>query len=108
MNYEPPPWVIDFANMNDKQKIFVLLGVGSIMLLLISIFGFEWDFSEVWIAKRSDGRIDPTLGMGTKYDLEYFFRRDDHGIKNEINWIGITSLFTLSISATGFFLFKDK
>ena len=91
--------------LNTSQKIFIIIGITSILLLLISVIGFEWDFSQAYV--RYDMKGAPT-DWGKDYGLEYFFKRNDHGVDDELNFFGIISLIAMTISASGFFLFKDK
>ena len=77
--------------MNVKQKIFVMVTIGSIILWLITVFGLGFDGQRY-------------LGYGhSKFDLEQFFKQG-----KKINWLGIIAIFNIVVSVTGFFLFKDK
>jgi hypothetical protein len=98
--------------MNDKQKIFVMVGVGSLVLILVTVFGLgfplneNYFFSEVWEKNKYGGlplenqyslrKLDGTLNW--KPSLLY----------TKTNWLGIIAVFNIILSATGFFLFKDK
>ena len=73
--------------MNDKQKIFVMVAVGSAVVFPISVganpFFYFGSFDSMF------GQIDPQGNVHT-------------------NWIGIIAVFNIVVSITGFFLFKDK
>ena len=73
--------------MNDKQKIFVMVGVGSLVLFILSIAGLEL--------------------FHTDYGLESMFQG---GTSDNLktNYIGLIAVFNVVVSITGFFLFKDK
>jgi hypothetical protein len=77
--------------MNDKQKIFVMVGVGSFAVILLTIFGLE-QFSlenpfSSWHALDADA-----IRSGKKHT----------------NWFGMIAVFNIVVSALGFILFKDK
>ena len=77
--------------MNDKQKIFVMVGVGSFAIFFITIWGLD-QFSianpfQSWHALGVDA-----IKSG----------------KRHTNWIGMIAIFNIAVSITGFFLFKDK
>ena len=74
--------------MNDKQKIFAMVAVGSIILWFITVFGLGFD-------GESPGRI--------LSDFQYYFKKGDR-----TNWLGIIAIFNIAVSILGFFLFKDK
>ena len=78
--------------MNDKQKIFVMVGVGSLVVLLITIFA-----TEVFNLKS------PFISYT---NLSYDAIRK-YGHKNT-NWFGMIAVFNIVVSLIGFFLFKDK
>ena len=72
--------------MNDKQKIFVMVGVGSAVIFPISVVSNAYfDFSSF------------NLMFGS------YWQDVSH-----INWLGIIAVFNIVVSITGFFLFKDK
>ena len=78
--------------MNDKQKIFVMVAVGSLVVLLITIFATEvFNLKSPFISYTN-----LSYDAITKY-----------GHKNT-NWFGMIALFNIVVSLTGFFLFKDK
>ena len=98
--------------MNDKQKIFVMVGVGSLVLILVTVYGLGFPlnenffFSEVWEKNKYGG-----FSLGTQNSL----RKLDGTLNwkpsllyTKTNWLGIIGLFNIFISATGFYLFKDK
>ena len=73
--------------MNDKQKIFVMVAVGSAVVFPISVgANMYFDF------------VSFSLMFGS-YDL-------DGNVYT--NWLGIIAVFNIVASITGFFLFKDK
>ena len=73
--------------MNDKQKIFVMVGVGSFVLLMVSILGsYLFSFNDGFIGMFSGGTFENV----------------------KTNWIGMIAVFNVVVSITGFFLFKDK
>ena len=77
--------------MNDKQKIFVMVAVGSIVVLLITIFAFpQFSFKE-------------PFSSYINLDMDAIFAGEKH-----TNWFGIIAVFNIVVSITGFFLFKDK
>ena len=77
--------------MNDKQKIFVMIGVGSLVVLLITLFATdEFNLENPFISMR--GMDFDTVMSG----------------KRHTNWFGMISTFNIVVSITGFFLFKDK
>jgi hypothetical protein len=78
--------------MNDKQKLLIMVGTGSLLVLLITIFGLgfngeRWDFNDKIIV----------------FDFTYFFKKG-----KGINWLGIVASFNITFCITGYFLFKDK
>ena len=76
--------------MNATQKIFVMIGVGSIVVFIISIAFLEFSFTKPFSAWVT----------GLKNDKGF--------AHSKTNWLGIISAFNLAVSATGFFLFKNK
>jgi len=78
--------------MNDKQKIFVMVGAGSFVVLLLTIFGLDL-FS-------LENPFSSTAGLSTQAKYQ-------DGIRHT-NWLGIIAVFNIVVSITGFFLFKDK
>lgn len=77
--------------MNDKQKIFVMVGVGSLVVLLITLFATE-EFT----------LKSPFISMWGM-DLDSI-----NAGKRHTNWFGMIAVFNVVVSITGFFLFKDK
>lgn len=73
--------------LNNKQKIFVLIGVGSLFLFLISIFGLGFGYIEVW----------------GKWEMKSIF--NEYG---KINYIGIIAIVSTVVCITGFFIFKNE
>ena len=77
--------------MNDKQKIFVMVGVGSVAVLLITIFGLEQFSLENPFSSYYGLNVD-SVSAGKKHT----------------NWFGMIAVFNIVVSITGVFLFKDK
>ena len=78
--------------MNDKQKIFVMVGVGSLAVFLITILATrEFSFGHGLFISRSALDTDAIL----------------RGVRHT-NWFGMIALFNIVVSLTGFFLFADK
>jgi hypothetical protein len=75
--------------MNDKQKIMVMVGMGSIVLFIVSITLLEWSLSEPLL----------TEVRGLKNGHQYFY--------DKTNWLGMISLFNMVVSLVGIILFKD-
>ena len=80
--------------MNDKQKVFTMVGVGSAMLLILSISLLHWSLNE-------------PLVTTVMYDT-HIPNSTYHKSVVKTNWLGVISLFNIAVSITGFFLFKDK
>lgn len=77
--------------MNDKQKIFVMVCVGSLVVLLLTLFATDdFDLKQPFISIN---------GMG--YDTYMA------GVRHT-NWFGMIAAFNIVVSITGFFLFRDK
>ena len=77
--------------MNDKQKVFVMVGVGSLVVLLITLFATnEFSFDSRFISKYG---LLPSVAVT--------------GIRHT-NWFGMIAVFNIVVSSVGFFLFKDK
>ena len=77
--------------MNTPQKIFVMVAVGSLAVLLITIFAIHpFTLTEPFISAKNLGFSDFADG------------------KRHINWFGMIAFATIVVSITGFFLFKDK
>jgi len=78
--------------MNDKQKIFVMVAVGSLAVLLITLLATdEFTLKQPFIS---------TLGLN--FDAAYKYGN------RHTNWFGMIATFNIVVSLTGFFLFKDK
>ena len=115
--------------MNDKQKLFVMLGTGSILVFVITIFGLgfspvhRWlDTSEIdWEYEKSNvdfdnekdwykwaGELKKEKGTyRTKVGLPLLFNKPTKD-GERTNWLGIIACFNIAFCLTGFFLFKDK
>ena len=68
--------------MNNLQKIFVMVAIGSIILWFITVFA---------------------LGFDGQYHFKSLFKQG-----KKINWLGIFAILNIAVSVSGFFLFKDK
>ena len=115
--------------MNDKQRLLVMVGTGSLFVFLITIFGLgfspthKWlDTSEInWEYEKSNvdfdnekdwykwaGKLKKEKGTyRTKIGLPLLFNKPTKD-GEKTNWLGIIAIFNIVISVTGFFLFKDK
>ena len=117
------------CDMNDKQRLLVMVGTGSLLVFLITIFGLgfspvhRWlDTSEIdWEYEKSNvdfdndkdwykwaGELKKEKGVErTKVGLPLLFSKPTkQGEKT--NWLGIIAIFNIAVSSVGFFLFKDK
>ena len=115
--------------MNDKQKLLVMVGTGSLLVFLITIFGLgfspihRWlDTSEInWEYEKSNvdfddekdwykwaGELKKEKGVErTKVGIPLLFSKPTkQGEKT--NWLGIIAIFNIAASSVGFFLFKEK
>ena len=82
------------CGMNDKQKLFVMVAVGSIALLILSLTVLHWSTSEPLVAT-------------VMYDT-HIPNPSYHKSLVKTNWLGIIAIFNIAFCLTGFFLFKDK
>ena len=113
--------------MNDKQRLLIMLGTGSFLVLLITILGLgfgshSWndtskvDTSSERYTRENPGKFDPDNFTAWAYETwnDEGIKRTEIGLpllfkKNDkINWLGIIACFNIAFSLTGFFLFKDK
>jgi len=78
------------SSMNTLQKIFVMVGVGSLVILPISVMG------------------NPVLSFGSLSSMFGGLRTFGGELTLITNWIGIICIFNIVVSSVGFFLFKDK
>ena len=115
--------------MNDKQRLLVMVGTGSLLVFLITIFGLgfspvhKWlDTSEIdWEYEKSNvdfdndkdwykwaGELKKEKGVErTKIGLPLLFSKPTkQGEKT--NWLGIIAIFNIAVSSVGFILFKNK
>ncbi len=85
-------------NMNNIQKMFVMVAVGSLILFLITIYALGFNAYE-WV-----------LNDFGYQDLVFKnpFKKWFQGVGIRTNWLGIIAIVNISISIVGFFLFKDK
>jgi len=74
------------SSMNTLQKIFVMVGVGSLVTSFLGII-----VSEAYSLES--------------YTLVVFWNT---GGVDKVNWVFIISVFNIVVSSVGFFLFKDK
>ena len=125
------PLVLTVLNciMNEKQRLLIMVGTGSILVFLITIFGLgfsplhKWlDTSDInWEYEKSNvdfdndkdwykwaGELKKEKGTyRTKVGLPLLFNKPTkEGEKT--NWLGIIACFNIVFCLTGFFLFKDK
>ena len=120
--------VLNFS-MNDKQRLLVMVGTGSLFVFLITIFGLgfspihKWlDTSEIdWEYEKSNvdfddekdwykwaGELKKEKGTyRTKIGLPLLFNKPTKD-GEKTNWLGIIAVFNIVASSIGFFLFKDK
>ena len=77
--------------MNDKQKILIMVGVGSLAVLLMTLFATDIFTLEQPFISRKGMNFDTVMSG-----------------KRHINWFGMIAVFNIVVSVTGFFLFKDK
>ncbi len=114
--------------MNDKQRLLIMVGTGSFLVLLITIFGLgygshSWnDTSKVDTSSERYDRENPKGGFDPnnfrswiyKTNEEEGIKRKEYGIPllfkkvDKTNWLGIIACFNIAFCLTGFFLFKDK
>ena len=105
--------------MNDKQKIFVMVGVGSVAVFLITVFFLGFDGGLELYIYASDGNTKQYIPRaGVKYlftmpeksiqDIAINYDYWERGLDFKTNYLGIIAVFNIVISLTGFFLFKDK
>ena len=117
------------CDMNDKQRLLVMVGTGSLLVFIITIFGLgfspvhRWlDTSEIdWEYEKSNVDFDNDKDWykwagelkkeksveRTKVGLSLLFSKPTkQGEKT--NWLGIVAVFNIVVSSVGFFLFKDK
>tara|TARA_Y100000022_G_C13148397_1_gene328225 strand:+ start:288 stop:761 length:474 start_codon:yes stop_codon:yes gene_type:complete len=156
--------------MNDKQKVFIMIGIGSFVVLIITIFGLGFLPYTVYYSKGYksdplmylfDTKMREMVNREVKHQYESYKADKDYRVKHyykylddgekiqfdryvddtieykkwkqypnkknyyftpmqifksipitnpnsqNTNWLGITALFSIAVSATGFFLFKD-
>ena len=68
-----------------------MVGLGSLVLLIVSITLLEWTLSQpLSIMSNGVSRSGEIFG------------------EMKTNWLGIISILNISLCLTGFFLFKDK
>ena len=96
--------------MNEKQKICVMVAVGSVVVFLIStlFLGFDGTVIEPHPDKESIELHGFLAPMGYResvntFRIKYLFKQN-----NNTNWLGIISAVNIAVSITGLFLFKDK
>tara|TARA_B100001559_G_scaffold306097_1_gene297003 strand:- start:430 stop:819 length:390 start_codon:yes stop_codon:yes gene_type:complete len=117
------------CDMNDKQRLLVMVGTGSLLVFIITIFGLgfspvhRWlDTSEIdWEYEKSNVDFDNDKDWykwagelkkeksveRTKVGFSSLFSKPTkQGEKT--NWLGIIAIFNIAVSSVGFFLFKDK
>ena len=115
--------------MNDKQRLMVMVGSGSLMVFIITIFGLgfspvhkwldtseinwqyeksnvDWDSQEEWYEWAEELKKEKGIKR-TKVGLPLLFSKPTkQGEKT--NWLGIIAVFNITFSIVGFKLFKDQ
>ena len=115
--------------MNDKQRLLVMVGTGSLLVFLITIFGLgfspvhkwldtseiDWEYEKLNVDFDNDkdwykwaGELKKEKGVErTKIGLPLLFSKPTkQGEKT--NWLGIIAIFNIAVSSVGFILFKNK
>ena len=116
-------------SMNDKQRLLVMVGSGSLMVFLITIFGLgftpvhrwldtseidweyekeriEWDNKEDWYNWAEDLKDKKGI-QRTEIGLPLLFSKPTKQ-GEKINWLGTIAIFNITFCIVGYFLFKDK
>ena len=115
--------------MNDKQKLLVMFGAGSILVFLITVFGLgfspvhKWlDTSDIdWEYEKSNvdfdndkdwnkwaGELKKEKGIERiKVGLPLLFSKPTKN-GEKTNWFGIIAIFNITFSIVGFKLFRDQ
>ena len=129
MSQQPIDKKVLNCDMNDKQRLLVMVGTGSLLVFIITIFGLgfspvhRWlDTSEIdWEYEKSNvdfdndkdwykwaGELKKEKGVErTKVGIPLLFSKPTkQGEKT--NWLGIIAIFNIAASSVGFFLFKEK
>ena len=75
-------------SMNNRQKIFLIVGVVSIAIFVSTAYHYS------------------TSGMGRNIFGSYYGNMDN--LKYQTNWLGFITIGTSLASLFGYFLFKDK
>ena len=115
--------------MNDKQRLLVMVGTGSLLVFIITIYGLgfspvhRWfDISDIdWEYEKSNVDFDNDKDWykwAEELKKEKGVERTKVGIPllfskptkqgEERNWLGIIACFNIVFCLTGYFLFKDK
>ena len=115
--------------MNNKQRLLIMIGAGSIMVFIITIFGLgftpvhkwldtseinweyeksivDWDDEKDWYKWAEELKIEKGTER-TKIGLPLLFSKPTKD-GEKTNWFGIIAAFNIVFSVVGFFLFKDK
>ena len=115
--------------MNDKQRLLVMVGTGSLLVFLITIFGLgftpvhkwvdtseinweyeksivDWDDEKDWYRWAEKLKLEKGI-QRTKAGLPLLFNKPTKD-GEKTNWFGIIAAFNIVFSVVGFFLFKDK
>jgi len=115
--------------MNDKQRLMVMVGSGSLMVFIITIFGlgfspvhkwldtseinwqyeksnFEGDSKEEWYKWAEQLKKEKGIER-TKVGLPLLFSKPTKQ-DEKTNWIGIIAVFNITFCIVGFKLFKDQ
>ncbi len=114
--------------MNDKQRLLVMIGAGSFIVFIITIFGLgftpvhrwletteinweyeksnvNWDNKEDWYKWAEKLKKERAI-QRTKVGLPLLFSKPTKQ-GEKINWLGIIALFNITFCIVGFGLFKD-
>ena len=119
--------VLNFS-MNDKQRLLVMVGTGSLMVFIITIFGLgftpvqrwldtsdidweyeksnvDWDSKEDWYEWAEELKKEKGI-QRTKVGLPLLFSKPTKQ-GERTNWLGIIAIFNITLCIVGFGLFKD-
>ena len=114
--------------MNDKQRLLVMVGAGSLMVFIITIFGLgftpvqrwldtsdidweyeksnvDWDSKEDWYEWAEELKKEKGI-QRTKVGFPLLFSKPTKQ-GERTNWLGIIAIFNITLCIVGFGLFKD-
>ena len=115
--------------MNDKQRLMVMVGSGSLMVFIITVFGLgfspihkwldtseinwqyeksnvDWDSQEEWYEWAEELKKEKGI-QRTKVGLPLLFSKPTK-LGEKTNWLGIIAIFNITFSIVGFKLFRDQ